>query len=112
MDGNVAALNEHLAQQADKDYENNWKRNYIDECVETSMLDLELKLLEMIDAICEIEGEAKKIFNEILFKAVFSNESKAVQAFLQEKVQEELATWVDAEEAYEQHVKDNEPQEP
>lgn len=122
MDGNLAALNEHLARQEDIDYESTWKENYIEECVDAAMYGLELEKefknskgisRDMIDAICEIEGDAKKVFNAILFQAVFGKyESKALKAYLQEKVREELATWVNAKKAFEQHVKDNEPQEP
>ena len=109
MDGNTAALNEHMAQQEAVDYENEWKQNYFEECVESAMYQLELKELDMIDAVCEIQGNGREAFNDILFNLVFRN--KIGQENLQDYLKEELATWVDAEAAYEQHVKDNEPQE-
>ncbi len=110
MDGNTAALNEHLARQEDIDYENEWKENYIDDCVNAAMYQLELKELDMIDAVCEIQGNGREAFNDILFQFVFRN--KMGQENLQDYLKQELETWVDADKAYEQHVKDNEPQEP
>lgn len=83
MDGNLAALNEHLARQEFIDYENDWKENYTYICGCIAMHDLESEKVftndegfsrDMIDVVCEIEGDAKKIFNDILFQAVFNNE--------------------------------------
>ena len=119
MDGNLAALNEHLAQQEDINYENEWKENYVSDCVDAAMYGLESEKefksskgisRDMIDAICEIQGNGREIFNDILFQLVFRN--KIGQENLQDYLKQELETWVNAEEAYEQHVKDNEPQEP
>ncbi len=119
MDGNLAALNEHLAQQADKDYENEWKENYIDDCVNAAMYGLELEKefkssegisRDLIDVICELQGNIREVFNDMLFHFVFRD--KMGQENLQDYLKQELETWVDADYAYEQHVKDNEPQEP
>ena len=110
MDGNTAALNAYLAQQEAEHYQADWKENYIDDCVNAAMYQLELKELDMIDAVCEIQGNGREIFNDILFRLVFRND-KDLQENIQDYLKQELETWVDADEAYEQHVKDNEPQE-
>ena len=119
MDGNLAALNEHLARQEDIDYENEWKFEYFEDCINAAMYGLELEKefkssngisRDLIDVICELQGNGREVFNDILFQFVFRN--KIGQENLQDYLKQELETWVDADEAYEQHVKDNEPQEP
>jgi hypothetical protein len=120
MDGNLAALNEHLARQEAKDYEHEWKENYIDDCVNAALYQLEVQSYFMHEGVrhdlldvftcCSLNtqmgvGDALKM---LMFKQgaeVYSNN-------LLEWATEELGRWVDAEAAYEQHVKDNEPQEP
>ena len=120
MDGNLAALNEHLARQEDIDYENEWKFDYVCDCIDAAMYGLELEKefkssngisRDLIDVICELQGNGREVFNDILFQFVFRN-NKDLQENIQDYLKQELETWVDADEAYEQHVKDNEPQEP
>ena len=89
MDGNLAAINQHLAYQEAIDYEHNWKENYIYDCVNAAMYQLELKELDMIDAVCEIQGNGREIFNDILFQFVFRN-NKDLQENIQDYLKQEL----------------------
>ena len=51
MDGNLAALNEHLARQEDIDCESNWKENYIYDCVNAAMFQLEVQSYFMHEGV-------------------------------------------------------------
>ena len=120
MDGNVAALNEHLAEQEDIDYENEWKENYIDDCVNAAMYQLEVQSYFMhegvrhslLDVFADCSLNAQMGVGDALKMLMFKQGAEVYSNNLIEWATEELANWVDAEEAYEQHVKDNEPQEP
>jgi len=121
MDGNVAALNQHLAYQEAKDYEHNWKENYIDDCVNAAMYQLETEGSFMhdglnykpLDIFCDCEENIQDAANSALLNLIFFPlESQKSLTNLPDWIAYELANWVDADEAYEQHVKDNEPQEP
>ncbi len=120
MDGNLAALNEHLAQQADKDYENEWKFNYIDDCVNAALYQLEVQSYFMhdgvrhslLDLFADTHPNAQMGVGDALKMLMFKQGAEVYSNNLLEWATEELETWVDADYAYEQHVKDNEPQEP
>ena len=121
MDGNLAALNEHLARQEAKDYEHEWKEDYIDDCVNAAMYQLKTEGSFMhdglnykpLDIFCGCEEDIQNAANAALLNLMFSPlESQKSLTNLPEWITYELETWVDADYAYEQHVKENEPQEP
>ncbi len=120
MDGNLAALNEHMAQQADKDYENEWKFDYVEQCVDSAMYQLEIQSYFMhegnryslLDVFADCSPNAQMGVGDALKMLMFDENAEAYAGNLFAWATDELATWVDADYAYEQHVKDNEPQEP
>ena len=119
MDGNTAALNEHLAQQEAVDYENEWKQNYIDECVESAFDQIKEQSYFMhegvrhslLDVFADCSLNAQMGVGDALKMLMCRQGAEIYSINLIEWAADELATWVDADEAYEQHVKDNEPQE-
>jgi hypothetical protein len=120
MDGNLAAINEHLARQEAKDYEHNWKENYIDDCVNAAMHQLEVQSYFMhegnrynlLDVFADCSPNSQMGVGDALKMLMFKEGAEVYSNDLQEWATDELANWVDADYAYEQHVKDNEPQEP
>jgi hypothetical protein len=121
MDGNLAALNEHLASLDAEDYEQEWKAGYINDFVETTMYQLKTEgsftfdngfNYKPLDFFCESEEEVQDAANAALLSLMFNPlESKKSSTNLDDLLAKELEKWVDVNSAYEQHVKDNEPQE-
>ena len=119
MDGNLAALNEHLASLDAEDYEQEWKAGYIEDCVEAAMFKLETQSYFMhhgnpynlLDVFADSELDNQMGVGDALKMLMFKEDAQVYSADLEKWVRDELATWVDADEAYERHVSANEPQE-
>jgi hypothetical protein len=119
MDGNLAALNEHLASLDAEDYEQEWKAGYIDDCVEAAMFQLETQsyfmhngnLYSLLDVFCDASLNAQMGIGDALKMLMFKEGAEVYSADLEAWAREELADWVDADDAYDRHVSVNEPQE-
>ena len=119
MDGNLAALNEHLASLDADDYEQEWKAGYIDDCVEAAMFQLETQSYFMhngsrynlLDVFADAELNAQMGVGDALKMLMFKEDAQVYSEDIETWVRAELAAWVYADAAYERHVSANEPQE-
>ena len=120
MDGNLAALNEHLASLDAGDYEQEWKAGYIDDCVEAAMWQMATTkkfmhngnlIYSVLDLFAEAQLDAQLDAADALAMLIFKEDAQVYSEDLEKWARVELAAWVDADAAYERHVSANEPQE-
>ena len=119
IDGNTAALNEHLSQQETMDYENEWKFDYIEQCIDAAMYEIEVNSFFMhegsrynlLDVFADCDSNTQMGVGDALKMLMFNQGAAVYAEELKEWARDELAKWPDADKAYELHVSINEPQE-
>ena len=120
IDGNTAAINQYLPQCEAQVYEQEWKFDYTEECIDAAMYQIEVQTYFMhegnryslLDVFCDANPNTQMGVGDALKMLMLKENSEAYSDNLSEWARDELANWVNADKAYEKHVKDNEPQEP